>query len=446
MSTWNALGFSASPYNVQPLKVDESHVPLLVGRSDDGVRFCTFIDSAPEGVIVVSGSPGVGKTSFFNIFQYLLESKNAACGPNLLAARSLCPLQVDDSSRTIAQRVLQTILKNVLEYCKAAGRSVPGQSARLLSWIGDKSATSWDFQIVEFADEDHAVRQVRMPSINEATFETFQDAIGIVVSDVVEELKLEGIFVALDNVENLENQRLADLLMSFRDTLFSVPNVWWVIIGQSGLYSLIQALDSRVSERVTGSGLELKPIGIDELSKAVDERVEKFHVRQTGKAPLSHKIHKMLYEASFGEIRFVFKYCNNICMETVARIRKRLMDQKIPINDSVVNQALGELLTEQHVPDNLALDVLKGIVKDELGGLGLKVKDKRLLRDIGSKGSARSREFKEFGFSSSQDFSSNYLSRLESQAMLVRSQEGRASIYKLRGLAILANEFGFLDT
>lgn len=445
MSTWAALGFSASPYNVQPLKVDEKHVPLLVGRANDGVRFCTFVDSGSEGVIVVSGPPGVGKTSFLNIFQYLLESKNAACGPHLLAARSLCPLQGDDDARTIALRVLQTLLKNVNEFCLQSSRTTPSQIHRLLEWVGGRQDVSWDFAISEICEsEPNNSRSVRMPEISDATFENFQDAISVVVSEIVTELKMEGVFIALDNVENLEDERLADLLMSFRDTLFSVSNVWWVIIGQSGLYSLIQALDPRVTDRITGSPLELEAIELDELTLAVDQRVEKFHVQKSGKAPLSSEVHKKLYDASFGEIRFVFKYCNTICLEVVAGLRQELIKRKVALNDAAVNEAIGKLLVGHQIPDELALGVLGEVVKREITGLGLRPKDKLLLRSIGEKGSARSRDFKEFGFSSGQDFSSNYLTRLESLGVLVRSQQGRASIYKLRGLSILANEFGLL--
>ncbi|WP_431637906.1 hypothetical protein ACQVBX_08485 [Dyella sp. KULCS107] len=445
MSTsWSALGFSASPYNVQPLKVAEDHVPLLVGRSDDGVQFCTFIDSAPEGVFVISGSPGVGKTSFFNIFQHLLESGRASCGPRLLAARTLCPLQADDSARVIALRVLQILIKNVDEWCRIRSRNLPSQIEKLSSWIGGKSSVSWDFSISILGNGGGIGRSVQMPAVSEATFENFQDAISVVVAEVVSRLDFDGVFIALDNVENLNNDRLSEILMSFRDTLFSVEKVWWVIIGQSGLYSLVQALDSRVTDRIAGSGLELLPISLDELSNAVDFRVEKFHERASGKSPLSNKIHKMLYEASYGEIRFVFKYCNTICLNVVSDVRKHILAQKIPFTEESFNRIMGESMIEDCIDDDLAAEVLKRIVALEIDGLGLRQKDKKLLVDIGAAGQARSKDFKSFGFSSGQDFSSNYLTRLQAAGLLVRKQEGRAAIYRLRGLSVLANRFGLL--
>ena len=90
------------------------------------------------------------------------------------------------------------------------------------------------------------------------------------------------------------------MLISFRDTLFSIPNLWWVLIGQSGLGSLIQSLDPRVFERISGSGIEVRPIELDELDKAIAIRVSRFHKSGSAKAPLPIETHKQLFEASFG--------------------------------------------------------------------------------------------------------------------------------------------------
>jgi Cdc6-like AAA superfamily ATPase len=419
---------------------------LLVGRADDGVRFCTLVDSAPEGVLVISGSPGVGKTSFLNVFQHLLEAGEAACGPKLMAARTLCSIQSQDSARDVALRVLQTLIRNVRDYCNSVSKPVPGQIDKLSGWINNKPVTSWDFSISVLGNGGGLGRSVSIPALSEATFENFQDAIAIVVSDVVAHLNKDGVFIVLDNVENLDDEkRLAELLMAFRDTLFSTPRAWWVIIGQGGLYSLIQALDQRVTDRITGSGLELKPISNTELDKAVDQRVEKFHAGGKGTAPISPAVTAQLYSASFGEIRFVFKYCNNICMALITEIRANLLKQKVGLSDAVVNKALGQMLVQNYIPDDVARRLLAQIVSEELQGLGLRPREKTLLLRIGEAGSARSKQFKEFGFKSAQDFSSNYLSRLQSLNLLVRKQEGKAALYSLRGLASLAMQLGLLS-
>ena len=74
---WSKLGFRNSPYNAQPLKPCVEDAELLVGRSDEMVALCTELESTTQGVYVISGQPGVGKTSFFNVTQYLLENSQA---------------------------------------------------------------------------------------------------------------------------------------------------------------------------------------------------------------------------------------------------------------------------------------------------------------------------------------------------------------------------------
>jgi len=170
-------------------------------------------------------------------------------------------------------------------------------------------------------------REVEIPPVSECTFEMLEDVLECLAGEVVSKLELDGMFIALDNVENLEDDQLSDLLMTFRDTLFMTPNVWWILIGQSGLSSLLQSLDPRVSDRMQGTGLELEPIELNELNEAINRRVKKFRTSAEGQAPLPSSVHEKLYNASHGEIRFVFKYSNAICTEFVANIRKAAIQE-----------------------------------------------------------------------------------------------------------------------
>ena len=86
---WESLGFSESPYNTNPLRARAEDVDLLVGRSNEAINFCTQLGTSDNGILVLSGSPGVGKTSFFNVQQYKLENALTDFGPKLLSARKV---------------------------------------------------------------------------------------------------------------------------------------------------------------------------------------------------------------------------------------------------------------------------------------------------------------------------------------------------------------------
>jgi len=442
---WNALGFKQNPYEASPLKTRAEDVELLIGRDHEAIEFCTVLESSEQGIYVISGSPGVGKTSFFNVQQYLLETGSSLCGPSLISARELCPVQPNDTAQHLALRVIYSLHRSVEEYCNLNRIQIPKETKKIGAWLHGKGGSGFNVGLQILGFGGNVGRQIEVPSIKEITFEGLRDVINCIVSEIVNTLNKDGVFIALDNIENLDDQELSDILITFRDTLFSIPKVWWVIIGQSGLGSLIQSLDPRVSDRLSGTGLELKPITLASLHKAIEGRVDRFHSVDKGKAPLPQKIHEHLYSASHGEIRFVFKYCASICTQFIKSMRITLAEMEVKIDDKSLNELLGKHLVEAQIKEDFAENLLKEIIQSELNGLNLRQKEKELLKQVGERGSVRAKDFKELGFKTMQELSSNYLSKLYKQHLLTRKQEGRAVQYSLRGLSSLASEFGLLD-
>lgn len=155
-------------------------------------------------------------------------------------------------------------------------------------------------------------------------------------------------------------------------------------------------------------------------------------------------VHNHLFNASLGEIRFVFKYSSDICTQFVAGIRTQVLKTEKKISPGLVDQMLGRLLVNHQVPSDRAEGVLKHVVRTELDGLNLKRTEKDVLRKIGELRGARPSNFKDFGFKTLADFASNYLTKMHKQNLLVRTQQGRAVMYRLRGLSSLASEYGLL--
>lgn len=451
---WQSLGFRESPYNTSPLKSRQEDVELLVGRQQEATEFCTTLETAPQGIMVLSGAPGVGKTSFFNVQQYLLENRMSPFGPRLLAARNLCPVQPADDVRAVAQRALDSLHRSILSYCQEHNHTVPTETKKVGKWLRGET-TGFDFGLQIYGFGGNVGRSVTLPALKDATFEAFADAIQALSSEVNNYLHFDCAVIALDNVENLDQQKLGDLLISFRDTLFSTPHIWWVLIGQSGLGSLIQSLDPRVFERTAGSGLEVKPIELEELHQAISLRVKRFHRSGNGVAPISKKVHERLFTASHGEMRFVFKYSNGICLKHVEETRRGVLEEPAvkalyakpgykAAFERAINESIAHQMINSHIPDLKCDSYLRAIVSSEVAGLRLKPKEKGVLNTIGDRGEARASDFKEFGVKSMQDFSSNYLSKLHHQNLLARKQEGRAVNYRLRGAAYIAHSCGLL--
>jgi hypothetical protein len=293
-------------------------------------------------------------------------------------------------------------------------------------------------------------RSVQIPPIDNVTFEGLVDIIEAISSEVVHEMGFEGCFIVLDNIENLEDDELRDNLVSFRDTLFMIDNVWWVIIGQSGLSGLIRTQEDKVYQKLTYDQ-ELKPIEVEDLIKAVDTRVARFHDGpEEGTSPIPESIYTKLFEASNGEIRFVFKYCQGVCLRVVMEARQIVGRISTGIDDETFSKVMGQILVQNQISEDKIYSHIKDLVAEEIGSLNLKVNEISVLKKIGELDVIKPSdwvEFKDidgFGATSSNTFSSNYLTSLRKKSLLLRRMEGEGVTYQLRGLALLAMEYKIL--
>jgi len=397
---WKNLGFRENPYDTKPLKALKSDVDLLMGRDSEQVKFLTAMETDKQGVYIISGVPGVGKTSFFNIQQYLLESGEAAFGPKILAARTLCPIQPSDEPKNIALRCIQTFCKSIEEFCYINKMAVPNQCEKILSWLHQNKPTTFNIGISVLGSGVNIGREIHLPSINETTYETLVEIITNLAIAVNDQLGIESSFIAIDNIENLYEDDLRDALTTFRDTLFTIPNIWWILIGQSGLSSLIQSTNPKVFQRLSG-GIELKPITVKDLINAVKIRVKRFH-STAGKAssPITEEIYLKLFESSNGEIRFVFKYCQHICMNLVTHARNLFVEQKKVFTEAAFEKFMGRFLVNNQINNEYSNDCLKAIIEEEVNGLYLTPQEKQVLKKIGHLKKVKPNnfiEFKDFG-------------------------------------------------
>ena len=443
---WQSLGFSESPYDSRPLKPVPEDADLLVGRTEETISFCTTLESSAEGIQIISGQPGVGKTSFFNVQQYRLATGLSAFGPKLLVAEKPCTVHPDDDARAIALRALQSLIRSVEIECHSTDNQLPTQVKEIGKWARATAGKGFEIGVQILGIGGNYGRSVSLPSASDVSFEGITEAIECVVSEVTENLDYSGCFIALDNIENLDDISLKNLMITFRDTLFSVENVWWILIGQSGLGSLIQTLDSRVSDRLSGAGIELGPLTLKELEEAVILRVDRFGTSTDPKSPLPSDIHKSLYESSHGEMRFTFRYSHEICTKFVEHIRRLVtetMSDGKKVKSSIADQIATQLINGQ-IPAAQANKQMEAIFKQELAGLNLKPSDKKVLKLIGEKNELRPRDHSECGFKSTQQFYSSFISRFHHQSLLARRQEGKAVYYRLRGIAAMAYRLDLL--
>jgi hypothetical protein len=208
----------------------------------------------------------------------------------------------------------------------------------------------------------------------------------------------------------------------YRDTLFSIKGVWWVLIGQKGLYDLIQAEAPRVSQRIKGTETTLEGLSWSDFHLAIDARKEHFKTRPDAIAPIGDGLLKTLFDASMGEIRYVFQMA-----------------------DAIVTDAIAEDPKLTAIPPEFADQLLRDSVLSQIRKAHLSAREKRVLKKICEGGAVRPKEYKEYGFQNAPNFIQSTLQPLQEKGLVSRSTQGNAAIYSPRSLARLAGSFAFLD-
>lgn len=443
---WAALGFRESPYDVRPLRATAADVDLLVGRTPEAVALYTTLETHKEGALILSGLPGVGKTSFLNVAQHRLAEGKAPFGPRVLPALELCPIQPSDTPRAVALRALKSVIVSLEVYCRQHVLTMPAQAKRANKWLNSAGGKGFEIGVQILGTGANFGRETSIPPVSEASFEAIRDLLLAVVTETTSTFGVAAVVIALDNLENLEESRLLEMLLAFRDTLLSVPGVWWVLIGFSGLGAFIRMNEPKVAERLAGSGIELPSLSLDELDEAIEKRVSRFTATPGARSPLASEIHRELFDASNGEIRFVFHYSNMICARFVEAVRVALIkDRSEAAASKAFANEIAKRMIERQIPTEVARTILRELVGVELTNLKLKSAEIRMIGRLAENGEARPSDYRKFGLKSAADFVGRFLTPLSQKHLLARRQEGAAVFYSVRGVPALAAKYGLLS-
>jgi hypothetical protein len=370
--TWERFGFTESPYSTAPLESSARGAQLLAGRKKEGAQLLTMLDTKRGATVVLSGNPGVGKTSFFNVYQYWIAKEEAGDAPIIVPAIKLTPILNSDTVEKLAQRIVNTTAENIRTYCITCTKPIPPQTKKIIKWLSPNGSTAGlSFSISILGTGGGVGYDLNLPPVGEATFETWQDVLRALSVEASEVFSADGIFVCLDNAETVSVDELAKLLMAFRDTFFMLDHVWWMLIGQSRLFDLLAAKDRRISERLRG-GVEIAPLGVDDLHAMIELRIQNFRHDEESVSPLSKDIHSKIFDASQGVARFALKAAEDLVNAFVSDIRNHvheaIVGKKVApeVKDQILLNALESILFKNQLKDELALKRLHELAVENL--------------------------------------------------------------------------------
>jgi len=384
---WEKLGYVSNPYSTEPLAANQLGADLFVGRARATASILATLGAASEGVQILSGAPGVGKTSFFNVTQYKVETNLASAGPKLLGCcEQLCQVSEQDDLRELSRGVLETLCTNIIAYCLREGHPLPEGIRNLSNWLKNKGTTSYTANVRVGIPGVISVgigggQKREYPPVADASFQTLQEVAGLLAQNVVEHLPFDGLLVGLDNMEEYRDlEKLKSLLMTLRDTLFSVPRIWWVLIGQERLYPLISRLDRRVADRIQGAGTEITHLSLRELEQAIERRVLVLSEGRRPQAPLPSSVHQLLYEKTGGQCRATLQYCSQICIAAYTGILEEVETKEIGQKQKTIGDELAKMFLSGQMATDVALSLLRDVVAGRIELLDLSAEETHVLQ------------------------------------------------------------------
>jgi hypothetical protein len=403
-SMWQWFGFSKNPYDFQALGVNKEDRSLFVGRDKEIPRLDAPIASDYGGITVVEGRVGVGKTSFVNAVQYdEWERKHALPSFQVLQVqRNTDSVGFILSAFSTCIGSLELVNPHVIDKDKdlRAGKAMVSQMLN----------SGWSFSggfNVGFAGTQAGAGKSAAPS------SPLLPALPAILQtsgkwfDAAKHAGWSKFIIPVNNLDMLEDDAVVEFLNITRDYMinFAKKGVWWVLIAKEGFVQMMGGRAHRVSEVFTGPPVQLDPMSLDTVQRAIDVRINKFALGHHDGEPIEREVVSWLYDLSGGEVRAIFKKLTDLIYEY----------------HSMVPSA-------KTVPTKIAKSILVNEATRRLQELELRENWISILRKSVTDGGTRLGEFREHGFKSMPAL--NYaVQKLCALGLLRKTERGREVSY-----------------
>jgi hypothetical protein len=404
-SVWQWFGFSKNPYDFQALSVSKEDRSLFVGRDKEIPRLAVPIASDYGGITVVEGRVGVGKTSFVNAVQYdEWERKHALPSFQVLQVqKNTDPVGFVLSAFSTCIGSLELINPRAVEKDKdlKAGKAMVSQMLN----------SGWSFSgglNVGFAGAQAGVGKSAAPS------SPLIPALPTILQtsgkwfDAAKRIGWSKFIVPVNNLDMLDDDSAVEFLNITRDYMISLAKkgVWWVLIAKEGFVQMMGGRAHRVSEVFTGPPVQLDPLSLDDVQRAINVRINKYALQDGHHSePVPREVVEWLYDLSGGEVRAIFKKLTDLIYDYHAMVP-----------------------SAKSVPTKVAKNILVSEAARRLQELELRENWIGILKESVAEGETRLGDFKAHGFNSKPAL--NYVvQRLCDLGLLRKSEKGREVLY-----------------
>lgn len=426
---YESLGFTKSPFFTDPLEPSKEGYEKFVGRRKDVHVYLAQIAGREGCVHLVTGNPGVGKTTFVNVMQYVtsfsdpkMQFRDIVHSPSRLIS-NVNKLQInsDETAQSLMLKITSSVVCSLVNAYEEKKLNIPDYIEKQHKWINELIVSvgkpAGGAQVLgvggSFGGSSIGRAQPGMASISQLA-EIDRQLLEKALSDV----EMNGLYVLINNLDIVDLNVLVQILNELRDELLSIKNLWIILLGLKGTYGAIRQHPngSRLVDNFRGTETYLESLSENEAVDILKVRARKLSQDEKAQKqlPVSDVVIREIYKNCGGEIRFLFNVC-----------------------DQIVRSVLTQYPSLEFVEDGLAFDALAPVVKELVCINDLGKRQKKLLLALLEK-PLRPKDYKIVGFSSAPDFTNVAKDLLRRHLLRKKEDQGTAVYYESAGPVVLA--------
>lgn len=328
---WEVYGLRYDPFYVGPLLVFGGEIPktTFIGR-EKNIKKLKRIFGSGSSRIMVSGEPGVGKTSFVNITRAEMQDKKFFTTIREIAVQQ--DWNANDFILNTLFAVFNTIKRRKLE--SYISENLFRELENLVT-ATELETFSGSVSIAGFGIGGSKNVTTNSPTI---TTSYLQD----LFERIVKELKksdFKGLIIHYNNLENFESSTLNAFFNQIRDFILT-EYVHFVFVGDLTVPPAIQSIQ-RVSSIFNDAPIIIENLSLEEVIKILEKRIEELAIDELNYViPYEKDAIKKLYSLYAGNIR-------NILNSLSTAIRELTEERPIVLNSELICKILSKVAEER---------------------------------------------------------------------------------------------------
>lgn len=400
---------------------------LFVGRDEEIKKYIVDVLSDQRALKIVSGDIGAGKTTFVNACQYYsytqrLPFEFAFRVPRILPCIEKVQISDTDTTDSLVNKAIVSICQSVAYHCRLTDSEPPKQVKDILSFfldlkigVGGNGFTA-GVNVMGTGGEFGRTKESMAPN----TLRNPRAHLKQLVELIRDDLGFPGVFITVNNLDILTKSELVRLINASRDELFDIPGIYWTLIGRKGIASIIETEAGRVADYLSGLEQHISPFDFAGTKQVIGKRVETFRMKPNVECPLTDDSIRAFYFLSVQELRETLRICGEITRTVI------LKDPSLHI-----------------IPTEVANAAFVGYAHQRATELDVTELQKKVLMAVYERESCRPKDYAKFGFKTGPAFISA-LKGLVGKKLLSVEEQGRARIYRMTGMTMIAAITGAL--